>query len=267
MATPIGNLEDITLRAIRILGEVGLIAAEDTRTTRKLLNHHNIKTPLTSYNEHNSVAKLPQLIQALQEKDVALVSDAGTPGISDPGQQLVRAAADAGVPVVPVPGPSALTASFVVSGLPAQSCLFLGFLPRRKGERRRLWESAAGQPFTLVAFEAPHRLRPSLQDALEVLGDRQICVCRELTKLHEEVYRGSLSQALDHFQEPRGEFTLVIAGRATPEPDLDPEAAQEELRHMKDQGLKGREAVAAVVSSSGLPRSKVYRLWVDLGRE
>ena len=266
VATPIGNLEDITLRALRILGEVGLIAAEDTRTTRKLLNHHNIKTPLTSYNEHNSGAKLPQLLEALKEKDVALVSDAGTPGISDPGQQLVQAAAEAGVPVVPLPGPSALTAALVVSGMP-QGCLFLGFLPRRKSGRRKLWQSVAGQPFTLVAFESPHRLRASLEDALAVLGDRQVCVCRELTKLYEEVFRGTLSQALEHFQEPRGEFTLVIACSATRSQDLDPEAASEELRHLKGQGLKAREAVAAVVSSSGLPRSRVYRLWVDLGRK
>ena len=265
VSTPIGNLEDITLRALRILGEVGLIAAEDTRTTRKLLNHHNIKTPLTSYNEHNNRVKLPQLLQALEEKDLALVSDAGTPGISDPAQQLVQAAAEAGVPVVPVPGPSALTAALVVSGMP-QGCLFLGFLPRRKGGRRRLWESMAGQPYTLVAFESPHRLRASLEDALVVLGNRQICVCRELTKLYEEVFRGTLSQALEHFQEPRGEFTLVIAGSAAPESDLDPKAAQEELRHLKDQGLKAREAVAAVVAASGLPRSRVYRLWVDLDR-
>ena len=174
VATPIGNLEDMTLRGLRVLREVSLIAAEDTRTTRKLLSHYDIHTPLTSYYDHNKDQKLPQVLQALEQGDVALVSDAGTPGISDPGLELVRAAAAAGFPVVPVPGPSSVVTALAVSGIPADRFLFLGFLPRSKGERQALLRSVAAMPFTLVIFEAPHRLQRSL-------GGPDV---REATKLH-----------------------------------------------------------------------------------
>jgi len=194
VATPIGNLEDITLRALRVLREVGLIAAEDTRTTRKLLNRYDITTPLTSYHEHNRAAKIPILMEALETKDVALVSEAGMPGISDPGYELILEAISAGVPIVPIPGASAVTSSLAISGLPAGEFLFLGFLPRRKGERRDLLESLVEQPYTIVLFEAPHRLQGSLEDVLAVLGDRDIAVCRELTKVHEEVFRDTVSR-------------------------------------------------------------------------
>jgi 16S rRNA (cytidine1402-2'-O)-methyltransferase len=212
VATPIGNLEDISLRAIRILSQVGLIAAEDTRKTRRLLSAHNIKTPLTSYHEHNKLSKLPYLLKLLEEKDIALVSEAGMPVVSDPGYELVRAAIEQDIPVVPIPGASAIIAAIAISGLPPDQFIYLGFLPRRKGERRRLLQSIASEPRTVVAFEAPHRLLKALIDILDVLGDRKISICRELTKVHEEVFRGTVSEAIEYFTEPRGEFTLIIAG-------------------------------------------------------
>ena len=212
VATPIGNLEDITLRAIRILSEVGLIAAEDTRKTRLLLNAYGIKTRLTSYHEHNKRAKLSYLLDCLQVKDLALVSEAGMPGLSDPGYELIVAATQQGIQVTPVPGASAVVTALVVSALPANQFTYLGFLPRKNAERIRLLQSIAHEHRTIVAFESPHRLLSSLNDIAQVLGNRRIAIVRELTKIHEEVFRGSISEAVDHFQQPRGEFTLVIEG-------------------------------------------------------
>lgn len=213
IATPIGNLEDISLRALRLLQEVKLIAAEDTRTTRHLLNAHNIKTPLTSYHEHSKRAKLDYLLNYLEKEDMALVSEAGTPGLSDPGYELIIAAIERGVSVVPIPGASAVISALVVSGLPTDQFLYLGFLPRRKGQRQRLLSSIVDEPRTIVAFETPHRLRKALSDVEEILGNRRLSVCRELTKVHEEIFRGRVSQAREHFVEPRGEFSLVIEGK------------------------------------------------------
>ncbi|MBM2826319.1 MAG: tetrapyrrole methylase family protein [Dehalococcoidia bacterium] len=212
VATPIGNMEDITLRALRILKEVGLIAAEDTRTTRHLLSAYDIKTPLVSYHQHSKAARLEMLLEVLAERDVALVSEAGTPGISDPGYELVVACVERGISVVPIPGPSAVVAAIAASGLPTGKFLYLGFLPRTGKERRRILRSVAGEEATLVAFEAPHRFAKSMTDVVNILGDRQIAVCRELTKLHEEIFRGLVSEAQEHFQQPRGEFTIVIQG-------------------------------------------------------
>ncbi|MCL0034838.1 16S rRNA (cytidine(1402)-2'-O)-methyltransferase [Dehalococcoidia bacterium] len=214
VATPIGNLEDVTLRAIRVLHEVGLIAAEDTRRTKRLLSAYQIKTPLTSYHEHNKRAKLPYLLRALEHGDVALISEAGMPGINDPGYDLVLAAIDRDAKVVPVPGPSAIPAALAVSGLTTEQFIHLGFLPRKKGARRKLLQSIAAEPRTIVAFETPHRLRSALVDLGEVLGERRLAICREMTKLHEEIFRGTVSQAIEHFAKPRGEFTLVIEGKA-----------------------------------------------------
>lgn len=214
VATPIGNLEDVTLRAIRVLHEVGLIAAEDMRRTKRLLCAHQIKTPLTSYHEHNKRAKLPYLLRALDHGDVALVSEAGMPGINDPGYDLVLAAIDRDAKVVPVPGPSAIPTALAVSGLTTEQFIHLGFLPRKKGARRKLLQSIAAEPRTIVAFETPHRLRSALVDLGEVLGERRLAICREMTKLHEEIFRGTVSQAIEHFAKPRGEFTLVIEGKA-----------------------------------------------------
>jgi 16S rRNA (cytidine1402-2'-O)-methyltransferase len=213
IATPIGNLEDISLRALRLLQEVKLIAAEDTRTTRHLLNAHNIKTPLTSYHEHSKRAKLDYLLNYLKKEDLALVSEAGMPGLSDPGYELIVAAIERGISVVPIPGASAVITALVVSGLPTDQFIYLGFLPRRKGQRQRLLSSIVDEPRTIVAFETPHRLGEALSDIGEILGNRRLSVCRELTKVHEEVFRGRVSQAREHFAEPRGEFTLVIEGK------------------------------------------------------
>jgi len=213
IATPIGNLEDISLRALRLLQEVKLIAAEDTRTTRHLLSAHNIKTPLTSYHEHSKRAKLDYLLNYLEKEDLALVSEAGMPGLSDPGYELVVAAIERGISVVPVPGASAVITALVVSGLPTDQFLYVGFFPRRKGQRQRLLSSIVDEPRTIVAFETPHRLNEALSDIEEILGNRRISVCRELSKVHEEIFRGRVSQAREHFAEPRGEFTLVIEGK------------------------------------------------------
>lgn len=264
VATPIGNLEDVTLRALRVLREVTLIAAEDTRTTRKLLAHHGIKARLTSYHEHNKAQKIPYILSALEHGDVALVSEAGMPALSDPGVDLVAAAVAAGVPVVAVPGPSAVVTALAISGLPTRQFTYIGFLPRRRGERRRLLSSLASQPRTIVALESPHRLSASLADLLAVLGDRRIAVCRELTKLHEEVFRGRISEALAHFHQPRGEFTLVIEGvtdlQGAP---LDEVAVRQELRRLRRQGLGARRAVDEASLRFGLPRRQAYRLWLQ----
>jgi 16S rRNA (cytidine1402-2'-O)-methyltransferase len=269
VATPIGNLEDVTLRALRVLREVSLIAAEDTRTTRKLLAHHGIRQRVISYNEHNMRARTPQLLAALGQGDVAFASEAGTPGVSDPGFELTRAALQAGHEVVAVPGASALLTALVASGLPMREFLFVGFLPRRAGERRRLLESLAKERRTVVAFEAPHRLRKSLEDVRSVLGERHLALGRELTKVHEEVFRGTVSEALERFAEPRGEFTIVIegaSGAATGATEEALEAARRELARLRREGAKGREAVRRVATETGLPRREVYAMWVEGGR-
>ncbi len=247
VATPIGNLEDVTLRALRVLAAVPLIAAEDTRTTRHLLERHGIVTPLVSYTDHNKHVR---------------ISAAGTPAISDPGEDLVAAAAAAGHRVVPVPGPSAVLAALSVSGLSTRRFLYLGFLPRAAGERRALFHFLANLPYTLVAFESPHRLRAALADALAVLGDRPVAVCRELTKVHEEVYRGSLRGALERFQEPRGEFTLVIQGATAPPPAGDLAAALAEVAELVAGGASARDAVATVARRHDLPRRQLYEAWL-----
>ena len=213
IATPIGNLEDISLRALRLLREVKLIAAEDTRTTRRLLNAYDIKTQLTSYHEHSKRAKLDYLLDYLEKEDLALVSEAGMPGLSDPGYELIVAAIGRGISVVPVPGASAVITALVVSGLPTDQFVYLGFLPRRQGQRQRLLSSIADEPRTIVAFETRHRIREALSDIEEMLGDRRLSACRELTKVHEEIFRGRVSQAQEHFAEPRGEFSLIIEGK------------------------------------------------------
>ena len=266
VATPIGNLEDITLRALRILREVPLIAAEDTRTTRKLLTHHGIPAPrLTAYNERSRERQTPALLEALERGDIALVSDAGMPGISDPGFHLVEAAIEAGHRIVPIPGASALTAAVAASGLPSRRFNYLGFLPRKAAERRKLLADIALLPETLVLFESPHRVRQTLADLHQALGDRRVAVCRELTKLYEEIYRGALSEALARFAEPRGEFTLVIEGagerseKAASSDDIDAL-----LRELKQRGVRARDAVRQVAELTGQPHRGVYRRWLGL---
>lgn len=266
VATPIGNLEDITARALRILREAALIAAEDTRHTRKLLTHFDIHTPLTSYYEHNKLSKLDEILGALAAGTVALVSDAGTPGLSDPGYELVRAALDAGHTVTPIPGPSALVAALVASGLPTDAFLYLGFLPRKDSERLKLLDAVAHEPRTLVAYEAPHRLLDTLADIESALGDRPMAVARELTKLHEEIYRGPASAARAHFasKEILGEITLVIGGANSFPPDVWDEArVRQSLEPLLEEGLKPKEAARFVADLCGWPTRDVYRLIVQ----
>lgn len=265
MATPIGNLEDITLRALRVLGEVSTIAAEDTRHTRKLLSHYQIRTPLLSYHEHNKDARLAEILQALEEGNVALVSDAGTPGLSDPGYELVQAALEAEHQVSPVPGASAPIASLVASGLPTDAFVFIGYLPRRAAERRHLLASLAEEPRTIIAFETPHRLLNSLQEMETHIGpQRRAVVCRELTKLHEEFLRGTLAELHKHFQstKPRGEFTLVIAGKPPGERWQEP-VVRQQLQAYLDQGIKPSDAARQVAAQSGWTRQEVYRLSLE----
>jgi len=281
VATPIGNLEDITLRALRVLHEVSTIAAEDTRHTRKLLTHHGIHGRLVSLHEHNETERIPELAaRLLAGESIALVSDAGTPGLSDPGTALVAAAAAAGIAVVPVPGSSALLAALVASGLPTVPVTFLGFLPTAPAERRRALNAACALRHTLVLFEAPHRLLKTFEALGQAWGDRRIAVARELTKVHEEVWRGRLRDALAHFSAhpPRGEFTLVIEG--APEahaPEETPpgeapsaraeDAARASLRAALAEGQAPFQAVRRAARASGLRRNEVYRLWLAIKQE
>ena len=274
VATPIGNLEDITLRALRVLREVRLIAAEDTRHTRKLLNHFQIATRAISYHEHNKLSRLDDVLAALVAGDVALVSDAGTPAVSDPGQELVRAVLDAGFAVVPVPGPSAAIAALIASGLPTDQFTFVGFLPRRPTERRAAIARVRDLPHTLILYEAPHRLLACLDDLLAELGDRPVAIARELTKVHEEMLRGSLTVLRERCAAgagPRGEYTLVIAG-AGQAPDTSihardatiiTEDARTRLRALLASGHSTRDAAAIVARDLAIPRRDAYRLALD----
>jgi 16S rRNA (cytidine1402-2'-O)-methyltransferase len=264
VATPIGNLEDISQRALRILREVKLIAAEDTRKTRRLLTHYDIKTPMTSYYEHNKMTKLDNILEQLKKNDVALVSDAGMPGISDPGYELISAAAKQDITVVPIPGPSAIISALAVSGLPTDSFKFIGFLPNRSSARRRSLENIRDEPGTKILLEAPHRLHDALDDILLTLGDRRIAVCRELTKLHEEIYRGTVAQAISHFTNPRGEFTLVIEGQTAAAKPVLTEDIEAQLRKLYLKGVPAKEAVAAVAGETGLKRKELYQKWLAL---
>jgi len=264
VATPIGNLEDISLRAIRILREAKLIAAEDTRRTKQLLTTYEIKTPMTSYHEHNKWTKLDYILGRLEDGDVALVSDAGMPGISDPGYELIVAAYQRGIPVIPIPGPSVIITALVISGLPTNNFLYLGFLPHKASSRRRLLESIANEHATIVALESPHRLLAALNDILLVLGDRKVAVCRELTKVHEEIFRGTISQAIEHFTEPRGEFSLVIEGkREENKPQLTKDI-ERQLHHMRRLGISAKEATAKVARETGLSKKELYQAWIRL---
>lgn len=263
VATPIGNLEDMSPRAVRVLRQARLIAAEDTRHTQKLLTHFDIHTPLTSYFEHNKLSKLDAILRALSEGDVALVSDAGTPAINDPGYELVRAALEAGYPVSPVPGPSAPIAALSASGLPTDAFVYLGYLPRKASERRALLEQVRGLPYTLIFFETPHRLLDALDDMLAVLGDREMSVARELTKLHEQFVRGSISVVRAHFTAsgPRGEFVLVVRGQGQATAENWSEARVLESIHIAlKSGKKAREIASEVAALSGWSKKDVYAL-------
>jgi len=263
VATPIGNLEDMSPRAIRILREASLIAAEDTRHTGKLLKHFEIETPLTSYFEHNKLDKLDFILDKLSTGDVALVSDAGSPAINDPGYELVKAALASNYIVMPVPGPSAPIAALTVSGLPTDSFLYLGYLPHKTSERHKRLEEVESQPYTLVFLESPYRIVEALEDIRLILGDRRICVAREMTKMFEEYWRGSVDGAVQYFksQPPRGEFTLVIEGKMKEERSVWTEdqvsaAIKRELVSEKS----AKEISAELAERSGWHKKEIYAL-------
>ena len=268
VGTPIGNLEDLSPRATRVLRSVSLVAAEDTRVTRRLLAHIDAHPRLLSFNEHNWRERLNAVLAALERDDVALVSDAGMPGISDPGRELVAAAVEHGVRVESVPGPSAVTTALAVSGLPANAFLFLGFLPRRRSERQGKLREAESSPYTVVLFEAPHRLRATLEEIATVFGDRPLAICRELTKLHEEVFRGTAAEALEHFDSPRGEIVIVLAGATAPplsEPSngSDEQVIRDHLAELRAAGVRGRKATADASNRFGVSRNRAYELWLE----
>lgn len=266
VGTPIGNLEDITLRALRVLGEADLVACEDTRQTAKLLAHYGLRKRTVSYHEHNEMTRAPELVLEMEQgAKIALVSDAGMPVVSDPGHRLVALAARHGLPVIPVPGPSAATAALAASAMPAEEFLFVGFLPARAGERRRKLESLAAEPRTMVFYEAPHRVAETLADALEVLGDRPAVIAREVTKLHEQFLRGRLSELLGAVRasKPRGEFTLLIgpppeeAARPPAGAELPLAVRVEEI--IRTTGADRKAALKQAARERGLTRREAYR--------
>ncbi|MDF5709060.1 MAG: 16S rRNA (cytidine(1402)-2'-O)-methyltransferase [Nostoc sp. S4] len=268
VGTPIGNLEDITFRAVRILQTVDLIAAEDTRHTGKLLQHFEIKTPQVSYHEHNRTSRIPELLEYLaNNKAIALVSDAGMPGISDPGYELVKACIATGIPVVPIPGASAAITALSAAGLPTDRFVFEGFLPPKSQQRREHLESLQTESRTLIFYESPHRLRDTLQDLAEVLGsDRQIVLGRELTKLYEEFWRGTTAEAIADYsqREPQGEYTLVVAGISSSQPQLTQEELKAELKQLINQGISRSQASRQLAKVTSLPRRQLYQLALSL---
>ncbi|MBF2029148.1 MAG: 16S rRNA (cytidine(1402)-2'-O)-methyltransferase [Oscillatoriales cyanobacterium C42_A2020_001] len=269
VGTPIGNLEDMTFRAVRILQAVDAIAAEDTRHTGRLLQHFQIQTPQVSYYEHNQKSRIPDMVRRLQQgQAIALVTDAGMPGISDPGYELVKVCVEEGIPVVPIPGPTAAISALVVSGLPSDRFVFEGFLPNNSPARRReRLEELKAESRTLVFYEAPHRLRQTLEDIASVFGgDRAIVLAREITKLHEEVWRGTVAEEIVHYsqREPAGEFTLVVAGAELSQPILSEDALIAELQDLLKQGLSRSQASRQLAQQTSLPRRQIYQLALSI---
>lgn len=272
-ATPIGNLEDMPVRAVRIMKEADLIAAEDTRNSIKLINHFEIDTPMTSYHEYNKVDKAKVLVdKMLAGQTVALITDAGTPGISDPGEELVRQAVQAGINVTSVPGPAACINALIISGLPTRRFVFEAFLPSDKKERAAVLEELSHETRTMIIYEAPHRLCRTLAELAEVLGgDRQIAVCKELTKRHETVYRSDIKGAVEYYNanEPRGEYVLVIAGLNREDIIRDKQDAwkemplEEHLKHYESQGIERREAIKLVAKDRGVPKREIYNMTLN----
>lgn len=267
VATPIGNLEDVTLRALRVLKEVDLVAAEDTRHTRKLLTHYGITTPLTSYYDHIESEKAPVLISQLQAgKNIALVSDAGTPGIADPGYRLVKGAAEVGISVVPIPGPSTVTALLSVGGLPTDRFVFEGFLPAKPTQRRKALENLKQEERTLIFFESPHRVIDTLQDIEDIFGDRPVVIGRELTKIYEEVLRGSVGELRTQLQsrEIKGEVALLVGGAPETVSNDDQPPLAEEIRYLRGQGLTLKEIARTLGERRSIPKREVYAIGVQL---
>jgi len=271
--TPIGNLEDITLRALKILKEVNLIAAEDTRHTLKLLNHYQINTKITSYYEYNKFKKAPYLVEILKNgQDIALVSDAGMPGISDPGYVLIDLALKNNIKIIPVPGVSALITALVVSGLPTDKFVFEGFLPRKIKERKRYFRSIENEERTIIFYETPHRLKKALKDMLEILGDRKVVIARELTKLYEEIIRGKLSQVLTEIstKEVKGEITLIVQGGIKKKENSSTDflikecIIEEYLKKLKNQGYSNKEIIKITQEKLNIPKNLIYKKLLEM---
>lgn len=267
-ATPIGNLEDITLRVLRVLKEADLIAAEDTRNSIKLLNHFEIRTPMTSYHEYNKIEKAYKLVEQLRAgKNIALITDAGTPGISDPGEELVRICHEEGIPVTSLPGPAACITALTVSGLPTRRFAFEAFLPRDKKERARVVEELREETRTIILYEAPHHLVKTLQELLEALGNRRLTVCKELTKRHENATQTTLENVLSYYKdvEPRGEYVLILEGKTFQEKELEARMSWEEMSladhmaHYEAQGVEHKEAMRLVAKDRGISKREVYQ--------
>lgn len=268
-ATPIGNLEDITLRVLRTLQEVDLIAAEDTRNSIKLLNHFEIKTPMTSYHEYNKIDKAYQLVEKLREgKNIALITDAGTPGISDPGEDLVRICYEEGIEVTSLPGAAACVTALTMSGLPTRRFAFEAFLPKDKKEHQAVLEELAGETRTIIIYEAPHHLRKTLAELCDILGgDRRLTICRELTKRHEEKLQITLEESLRYYEvnEPRGEYVLVIAGKSRADIRRQQQAGweamsiEEHMAHYESQGIDRKEAMKLVAKDRGVSKRDIYQ--------
>ena len=271
--TPIGNLEDITLRVLKILKEVNLIAAEDTRHTLKLLNHYQINTKVTSYHEHNKYKKAPYLVEILKNsQDIALVSDAGMPGISDPGYVLIDLALKNNIKIIPVPGVSALITALVVSGLPTDKFVFEGFLPRKIKERKRYFKSIENEKRTIIFYETPHRIKRALKDMLEILGDRKVVLARELTKMYEEIIRGKLSQILSKIdsKEIKGEITLIVQGGIGKKENnsidflKDECIMQEYFKKLKNQGYSDKDIIKIAQEKLNIPKNLIYKKLLEM---
>lgn len=267
-ATPIGNLEDITLRVLRVLEEVDLIAAEDTRNSIKLLNHYEIKTPMTSYHEFNKIEKAYQLVEKLQEgMNIALITDAGTPGISDPGEELVKIAYEAGIEVTSLPGPAACITALTLSGLSTRRFAFEAFLPKDKKERKRILEELQKETRTIILYEAPHHLIKTLEELREALGNRRITLCRELTKKYEEGQRTTIDEVLEYYKdkEPRGEYVLVLGGKTKEEveeerkKEWEPLSLEEHMQLYEQKGISHKEAMKLVAKDRGVSKRDIYQ--------
>lgn len=274
-ATPIGNLEDMTFRVIRTLKEVDMIAAEDTRNSIKLLNHFEIKTPMTSYHEYNKIEKGHKLVQMLLEgKNLALITDAGTPGISDPGEELVQMCYEAGVPVTSLPGAAACITALTLSGLSTRRFAFEAFLPSDKKERQQVLEELKNDTRTVICYEAPHRLVKTLKELLEALGNRRITICRELTKKHETAWQTHIAEACEYYQEnaPKGECVLVIEGRSREELKAEEQEQWEQMpleahmEHYESQGMDHKLAMKQVAKDRGVSKRDIYRMLLELGQ-
>lgn len=268
VSTPIGNLDDITFRAINVLKEVDLIACEDTRTTRKLLSHYQIHKPLTSYHEHNELEKSKELVSTLQKgKSVAIVTDAGTPGVSDPGYRVVKLASENGIEVISIPGASACISALSISGLPTSNFTFLGFLPKQKKRLSEFLERIKESKETLVFYESPKRIVKTLKSMITILGNRNVSISREITKMYEETLRGPLSEIIAELESRdaiRGEFVLVVEGETNEDEIFDSETINDVLLHLKKEGHTLKDAVQLITSDSGVSKSKIYKKALEI---